>query len=95
MLTMSRYLHATKSHIAFITETKCNTIKAKERISLLPFQNFEIIPSVGKSCGLWLMWSNDISLTILESSFYFFFARVDNVLGHGFWVVYMVTRTTL
>ena len=79
--TMQRYLHATKAHLAFISETKCDTAKALDRVIHLPLPNFEIIHSAGKSGSLWLLWADNINITNLERSFYFIFVRVENVLG--------------
>lgn len=79
--TMYCYLHATREHIAFISETKCSTDKVVDRVSRLPLKNFEIIPSASKGGGLWLLWSDDVKINILERSFYFFFVRVENASG--------------
>ena len=47
------------------------------RIAILPLPNFEIIPSSGKSGGLWLLWSDDVRIIMLEKFFYFMFVRVE------------------
>lgn len=70
--TMSRYLRATRPHLAFLSETKCNSVKAMDRIARLPLPHAEVVPSTGKSGGLWLLWSNDISIFILEKIFLFY-----------------------
>lgn len=81
MHILHRYIHASCAHVVFVSETKCNTTIATSRISRLPLPNFEIVPSHGKGGGLWLLWSTDVKLIILELSFYFIFARVENVTG--------------
>lgn len=86
--TLKRYLQSTRAHLAFVSETKCNTTQAMNRIAHLPLPHSEIIPSSGKSGGLWLLWSDDIRLSILEKSFYFIFVRIENVLGS--WILGLV-----
>lgn len=88
ILTLNRYLHATRAHLAFISETKCNEARARSRISRLPLSHSKIIPSTGRSGGLWLLWLDDISITMLERSFYFLFIRVDFLLGS--WILGLI-----
>ncbi|KAJ4755003.1 hypothetical protein LUZ62_089408 [Rhynchospora pubera] len=73
---MRRYLHSAKVNLAFISETRCGVNKAVRRISSLPLKNFEIIPSVESSGGLWLLWDDSVQVTILERSHYFVFAQI-------------------
>lgn len=81
MQTLKRYLHASYAQVAFVSETKCNSAIAADRIATLAFPHSEVISSSGKSGGLWLLWTDDVSFIILERSFYYIFVRVENVLG--------------
>lgn len=75
--TLRHYLRSTGAVLAFISETKCSEKFAKRRIARLQLQNYQIIPSRGRGGGLWLLWANEISVTILESSFSFIVAEVQ------------------
>ncbi|KAJ3685147.1 hypothetical protein LUZ61_014311 [Rhynchospora tenuis] len=74
---LARYLHATRSKIAFISETRADLRKSEQRLRNLPLKNNVVIPCVGKSGGIWLLWSDDIKVRVVEQSFYFFFAVVQ------------------
>lgn len=95
MQTLNQYLHATRTSIAFMSETKCNTDKATARIARLPLPNFEIVPSCGKSGGLWLLWSNDVRITTLELSFILCLYVWKQLVDHGFWALCIMIPTTL
>lgn len=64
--TLNCYLRCTKSSIAFISETKCDTKRSLERIKQLPLCNSIVVPSSGKSGGLWLLWDDEIKVKVLE-----------------------------
>lgn len=73
---LRRYLRSTGAAIAFISETKCSAVKARRRIARLPLTNAEIVPSRGRGGGLWLLWADEISVTILQSSLNFIVAKI-------------------
>lgn len=64
--TLSRYLSCTKAQIAFISETKCNLVKASERIKTLPLCNSIVVSSTGRSGGLWMVWGEDVNIRLVE-----------------------------
>lgn len=72
-----RYLRSTGAELAFLSETKCSRNKAEQCIARLPLTNAEIVPSVGRGGGLWLLWSDDISVEVLESCSYFIIAKIQ------------------
>lgn len=75
--TIRRYLRSIGADLAFISETKCSQVKAKQRIARLPLNNSEIVPSIGRGGGLWLLWSDNVSVSIIESTFYYIVAEVQ------------------
>lgn len=68
--TLNRYLRCTKASIAFISETKCDTRRSLERIKCLSLCNSIIVPSKGSSGRLWLLWEDNIKITVLEQDKY-------------------------
>lgn len=85
---LNRYLLGTRADLVFISETKCDTKRAKVRIANLPLRNSEVVPSNGRSGGLWVLWSDNVQIVILERSFYFLFVKVEHVLGS--WILELV-----
>ncbi|KAJ1686323.1 hypothetical protein LUZ63_017713 [Rhynchospora breviuscula] len=85
--TLARYLHSTRARLAFVSETKYSISQAKQRISRLSLRNSEVIPSVGKSGGIWLLWDDDVVVEVLERSFFFFFAKVQMYASEDPWLL--------
>ena len=83
-------LRTTGADLAFISETKCKKHKALRRIARLPLSNSEIVPSQGRGGGLWLLWSDSISVSILETSINFIVARIQVTPAAPPWVLFAV-----
>lgn len=66
--TLNRYLRCTKAQIAFISETRCGVARAEERIRKLLLSNYIVVPSEGRSGGLWMVWGDDVSIIFLEKN---------------------------
>lgn len=84
------YLRTTGADLAFISETKCSKHKALRRIARLPLPNSEIVPSQGRGGGLWLLWSNSISVSILETSTNYIVARIQVTPAAPPWVLFAI-----
>lgn len=87
---LKRYLRSTGAELAFVSETKCSREKAVNRIARLPLQNCEIVPSQGRGGGLWLIWSDSISVTILETSKHFIVAWIQLNPSAAPWILFAV-----
>lgn len=66
--TLKRYLRCTKAGLAFISETRCNTKVAEKRIKDLPLCNSIVVASQGQSGGLWMIWSDDYEVTLIQKT---------------------------
>lgn len=87
---LRRYLCSTGADLAFISETKCSKTKAERRIARLPLPNSEIVPSRGRGGGLWLLWNDSVSVSILESSLNFIIAKIQINPSAKPWVLFAV-----
>ncbi|KAJ4755626.1 DNAse I-like superfamily protein [Rhynchospora pubera] len=87
ILSLARYLHSSRACLAFISETKCSFSQATTRISRLPLRNAEIIPSVGKSGGIWLLWNDDAIVDVVERSHFFLFAKIKLNYANEPWLL--------
>ena len=65
MATLNRYLRCTRVQIAFISETRCGLRKAEERIDSLPLCNSLVVPSEGRSGGLWMVWGDEVDISLV------------------------------
>ncbi|KAJ4801583.1 reverse transcriptase [Rhynchospora pubera] len=84
---LARVLQSTKACLAFVSETKCGTKKATRRIKKLPLKNHEVVPSVGSSGGLWLLWDDMVQVKVIERSVYFIFAEVKLIPSENPWLL--------
>lgn len=88
--TIWRYLQCTGADLALIYETKCSRFQAEKCISKLPLKNAEIVPSNGQGGGLWLMWSDSVSVAILETNIYYIVAEIRLLPNADPWILFGV-----
>jgi hypothetical protein len=50
---------------------KLNNVSFPKERNSLPLKNFDLVPAVGKSGGLWLIWGDSIRVHVLEKSHFF------------------------
>lgn len=53
---LASLLRSTRSNVVFLAEIKCSLRKSKLILQQLSLPNHKIIPSRGRSGGLWLLW---------------------------------------
>ncbi|KAJ4774650.1 Endonuclease/exonuclease/phosphatase family protein [Rhynchospora pubera] len=87
MSTLARYLHSTKASLGFFCETKCSVQQATRRIRRLPLKNYEIVPSAGLSGGLWLLWDDNLLVSVLERSNFFIFSSIKKHVDDDPWIL--------
>lgn len=83
--TLNRYLSCTKVVIGFISETRCNEEVALSRIRNLPLTNHFVVPSIGQSGGLWLIWNDEVQVRVIKSSRFSIMAEVKLNDGKEVW----------
>jgi hypothetical protein len=71
-------LRSSRAGIAFISETKSSANKSANLLTLVHDFSVYVVPSTGLSGGLWLLWSHDVDLQIIESSRYYIFAIIKD-----------------
>lgn len=74
---LSRFLRATRVSIAFVVETKCSQQKSDLFLQNQPLPNFECVPAIGRSGGLWLLWDHNVNVTVMFKSRNVIHARVQ------------------
>ncbi|WVZ69708.1 hypothetical protein U9M48_018453 [Paspalum notatum var. saurae] len=65
---LARVFTSTKAKVIFISETRKQNINIDKLKSKLSFDHAHIVPSVGLSRGLWLLWNDDFNLNVISTS---------------------------
>lgn len=73
---LQQILRSTGANLAFVSETKCSFIKSKRVLQPIPLLNHFIIPSVGRSGGLWLLWDDNTCVTVLRHNRFMIYAEI-------------------
>jgi hypothetical protein len=69
-----------------LSETKSSARRAAHQLLHLAGYHWHIVPSMGLSRGLWLLWTESLKVTVLESTRFYIFAMVENRRGED-WVL--------
>jgi hypothetical protein len=75
---LARMMSATKPQVTFVSEIKSSKIKSHDLNTRFNMSNSYVVPSQRRSGGLWLMWSDDIQVTVHSSSFHVILATAVN-----------------
>lgn len=76
---LAKLLNSTGAQIAFISETRssgCNSSQLNSRFSTV---GSFVVPSDGLSGGLWMLWSNEVQISIKFSNHYVILAEVVHI----------------
>jgi hypothetical protein len=90
MLHLTRLIQSTKPQVIFLSETCNSTISVSSLKNHFNLNGAFIVPSQGQSGGLWIMWNDEIELTIFDHSQNYILAictNNNNNLRYG--LVYM------
>ncbi len=68
MQHLQNLVRSTQAQVIFISETKNSSITTNDLSNAFPIDNSFVVPAVQSSGGLWLMWTNEMDLTIVMSS---------------------------
>jgi hypothetical protein len=78
MQHLARMIYSAKPQVTFISEIKSSKIKSNDLNARFNMSNSFVLPSRRRSGGLWLMWSDDLQVTVHKSSFYIILATAVN-----------------
>jgi endonuclease/exonuclease/phosphatase family metal-dependent hydrolase len=78
MVHLSRLITSTRSQVIFISETRNSSISRTALINHFPINDAFVISAQGRSGGLWLLWNNEVDITVLDSSQNFIFCLCIN-----------------
>jgi len=90
MTHLARLITTTKSQVCFISETRNSTISRISLINKFNAADAFVVPAIGQSGGLWLIWKQDVSVNIVHQSQHFIFVVCYNKLdNHQFGLICM------
>ncbi|CAM0950377.1 unnamed protein product [Alopecurus aequalis] len=75
---LARLMNSTCAQITFVSEIRTSRYKSSQLNSHFNTADSFVVTSNGWSCGLWLMWSDDVSVNVKFSSHYMILALVVN-----------------
>jgi hypothetical protein len=88
MQHLARLINSTKPQVTFISEIKSSKVTHVDLIARFNMSNRFVVPSRRRSGGLWLMWSDDLQLTVHTSSFHVILATAVHISSnHKFGLV--------
>jgi exonuclease III len=65
---LARLMHSTNAKVTFISETKTSKFNRAQLSNHFNITHSFVVPSEGRSGGLWLLWDNDIDLKITRAT---------------------------
>lgn len=80
---LSRLLTATKAQVCFLSETRNHSITSTSIKNRFNINDAFVVPSQGQSGGLWLLWTDEVTVSIVEYSQNFIFAMCINNVSHS------------
>uniref|UniRef100_A0ACD5W649 Uncharacterized protein n=1 Tax=Avena sativa TaxID=4498 RepID=A0ACD5W649_AVESA len=88
MSHLARMIYSTKPQVTFVSEIKSSKVKSSDHNARFNMYNSFVVPSRRRSGGLWMMWSDDLEVTVHSSSFYVILATaVYNTTNQKFGLV--------
>jgi hypothetical protein len=81
MVHLARLLTSTKTQVCFISKTRNSSIRRTSLINHFNASDAFVVPAVGQSGGLWLIWNDQVDVNIVDHSSNYIFALCKNNLS--------------
>ncbi|XBI25780.1 hypothetical protein VPH35_050642 [Triticum aestivum] len=76
MLFLANLIRSTKAEVTFVSEIKSSKVYSVYLVNRFDVTNVLVVPSRGASGGLWLMWTDDLNITVHSATFHHILANV-------------------
>ncbi|KAF5186482.1 hypothetical protein FRX31_023931, partial [Thalictrum thalictroides] len=83
--TLSQLIREVKPGLVFLSETKMSLEQTRNLIAYLQFPHYHVIPPIGISGGLILIWNHSLSVKIISSNKYIINTEIISNPGMGQW----------
>ena len=74
MTYLARMMHSTSPQVIFVSEIKSSKVKSADLVSRFNISDGFVVPSRRRAGGLWLMWNDEIQVSVQNFSFYLILA---------------------
>ena len=76
---LAKLPYSTKAHVIFVSEIKSSKVRSVDLVNRFDVTNGFVVPSRGTSEGLWLMWTDDLKISVHSAAFHYILAKVVHV----------------
>ncbi|SPT20328.1 unnamed protein product [Triticum aestivum] len=88
MLFLANLIRSTKAHVTFVSEIKSCKVRSVDLVNRFDVANIFVVPSRGASVGLWLMWNDELKVSIHTASIHYILANVVHLAsGVNFFLI--------
>lgn len=79
MCYLAKLIYSTKGQVAFVSEIKSSKVKSSDLIPRFDMADCVVVPSRGRSGGLWLMWNDELCVSVQVANFHIILASVVHI----------------
>ncbi|KAI4980193.1 hypothetical protein ZWY2020_020678 [Hordeum vulgare] len=76
MLLLAKLIRSTKAQVTFVLEIKSSKVHYVDLVNRFDVTNAFVVPSRGTLGGLYLMWGDELKVTVHSASFHYILANV-------------------
>ena len=88
MLYLANLMRSTKTQVTFVSEIKSSKVRSVDLVNRFDVANGFVVPSRGASGGLWLMWTDELKVSVHAAAFHYILANVVHAaLGVNFCLI--------
>lgn len=82
MVYLDNLMRSTNAQVTFVSEIKSSKVNANDLVNRFDIVHAEVVPSRGKSGGLWLMWTDEVRVNVHIANFHVILASVVNIASN-------------
>ncbi|KAI4990014.1 hypothetical protein ZWY2020_038377 [Hordeum vulgare] len=76
MMFMANLICSTKAQVVFISELRSSKVKSQDILNRFDISNIIVVPLRGALGGLWLMWNDEMQVSVYSAFFLVILANV-------------------
>lgn len=76
MMFLANLIRSTKAQVVFISEIKSSKVTSCDLLNRFDISDSIVVPARGSSGGLWLMWNDELQVSVYSASFHAILAKV-------------------
>ena len=81
MLFLANLIRSTEAQVTFVFEIKSSKVRSVDLVNRFDVANSFVVPSRGASGGLWLMWNDELIVSVHSASFHYILANVVHLVS--------------